>query len=111
MRLVDHFQRGDADGTPRSVHKFDFLWKEVVDSVLHDAVRLAAAEFHQYPWTGNGLANFISEFTSECLGPIFVDVFHVSSSINCPSSSSTLYVRCASSSSMRLRAKPTCTRT
>lgn len=53
QRLVDDFQRGDADGTPRAVDQFDLLRQELVDSVPDDGVCLSAADLHERPRPGD----------------------------------------------------------
>src|SRR5262245_554811 len=111
MRLVDHFERGHAYRTARSMHEFDLFRQQLIDPVFNDAVCLAAANLHEYPGTGHRLADLAGNFLSDFLSPVFVDVLHAAlpslNSDSCPSSSRSRYVRSASSPSTVLNAKPT----
>src|SRR5580693_10602509 len=120
MRLVDHLERGDANGAAGAMHQLDRLRDHPVYPVANDRVSLAAAYFHQYPRTGDGLRDFSGQASGDAAVAIFVEILHdgllvtrlssVSSEV-CPRSSSIRYDRSASSRSIFEIANPTWTTT
>ena len=111
---VDHLQRRHADRAAGAVHQLDARRQDVVDAVLDDRVRLAAADFHDGPGPRDGAGDGRGQLPGGLGIAIFVEVFHDDGS----SSSSSWFIlprnsktRCASASSMRDRAKPTWTST
>jgi hypothetical protein len=54
-----------------------YFWrKQLVDTVPHDGVSLATANFHQHPWAGNGAVNcFHGLFYQICI-PILGHISH-----------------------------------
>ena len=51
-------ERSDADGAAGAMDHFDASGKHLVDAVLDDGVRLAAADFHDLPRAGGDRVNF-----------------------------------------------------
>ncbi len=58
------------------MHQFHFLRQKVVDSVLHNRVRLSAADLHDGPRPRHGPLDFGRELVRHLSVAIFVDVFH-----------------------------------
>ena len=115
-RLVDHFERRHAHRTARSVNERDLFRQQFINAELHDGVRLAAADFHDVPRPRRDAVDFRAPIAAHSSAvAIFVQKFHGRRpSFNSPSSSICFrYSKtlCASSSSTRLKAKPTCTMT
>ena len=75
-RLVDLLERRDAHGTARPVHHLDRLAQQLVQPLLHDGVRLTAADFHQYPSPRTGVGDLGCQASHDALVAIFVDEFH-----------------------------------
>jgi hypothetical protein len=76
MRLVDHVEGRNADRASRAVDKLDSFGQEVIDSVFHNRMGLAAADFHNHPGAGLNSMQFVNQFTCHFSIAIFVQVFH-----------------------------------
>src|SRR5687768_5299841 len=116
MRAIDLFERRDAHRAAGAVHELQTLRQQLIDPVLHDRMRLTAADFHEGPRSRHRAADLRGERGGDPPVPILVEILHgsvsgASSSSSCPSSLSSSYVRAASSASITLSAKPTCTST
>jgi hypothetical protein len=58
------------------MHQVNAGWQQFVQAIAHDSVRLAAANFHQYPLAGDTARNFASQAKSDTLVAVLVYVFH-----------------------------------
>ena len=48
--IVDTAHWQHADGAARPVHQVDIAWQHILNAVLVDGVRMAAADLHQFEW-------------------------------------------------------------
>ncbi len=111
---VNRLQRGHADRTARPVNQLDAVRQERVEAVLHDAVRLAAADLHDGPGPGRGPPDRGQQLFGRHAVAIFIEIFHGEGAFNSSSwfiSSRNAKIRRASVSSSRDSAKPTWTST
>src|SRR5207249_1823 len=110
---IDQLKRSDADRAAGAMEEFDLRRQKFVNAIADDGMRLPATDFHQRPLVLDGAADRFGQF-EHCLGvAIFVEVLHVgaSNSSSCCMPSRDSKTRFASASSIRARAKPTCTST
>src|ERR1700722_19185570 len=78
MRLVDHLKRSDEYATPRPMQQVHLGRNQVIDPIFDDRVRLASADFHEYPRLGDDPTDFADHFLSQAFVSIFIEVFHMS---------------------------------
>ena len=71
-RLFDRLEGGDADRTARTVDQGDLFWQELVESVLHDGMRLPAADLHDIPGLGGDAPNFSHDGFGQRSVPQFI---------------------------------------
>jgi len=76
VRLVDHFERRDADRTAGAVDQLDIPRQQVVDAVFDDGVGLAAADFHDDPGLRLHPLDALDQFGGDVAVAILIEVFH-----------------------------------
>ena len=54
----------------------ELLWKQMVDPVFDNGVRLTAADLHQNPGFGHRATKLGDQFSGYLFVAIFVDIFH-----------------------------------
>src|SRR5207237_1932135 len=98
VRAIDDLERRDADGTPGTMDELDAGGQDLVDAVLHDAVRLAPAHFHQHPRPRCRAGDCLEPAARRGAVPMLVEEFHVDSSPSCSSSRKSSNTRCGPAS-------------
>ena len=133
QRLVNQFERRDADRAAGAVDERDLLGQQFIDAELDDGMGLAAADLHEGPGPGGDAGDLARELLRGFAIAVFVEVFHRASGaegegegpgeagaaaalLSSNSLSSCIWRRysntlLASASSTRLSAKPTWTMT
>src|SRR5262249_20709622 len=120
-RAIHHLDRSHTDRTSGSMNEFDFTGQQFVDTVAHERMRLSAAHFHQHPGPRHFLLDVFCDRQRDFGIAILVDVLQAGtlpgsacdgsgsspSSLSAPICARYEYVRWASSSSIRVSAKPT----
>src|SRR5664280_2855884 len=76
VRFVDHLQGRHANRATGTMYQLNFLRQQVVDSMLHDGMRLPAANFHNHPRLRLDTVNFLDDLAGKASIPIFIQVLH-----------------------------------
>jgi hypothetical protein len=76
MCLVDHLQRSDTNRATGPVDELNLTGQQAIDPILHDAVSLSAADFHQDPGAVNGAVNLADDLLRDIFAAVFVEIFH-----------------------------------
>src|SRR5208283_3715640 len=109
--FIDEFYRRDTNWASRPVHQRDRFRQQIVNTVLHDGVRLSAANLHDRPRASHGPGNLCRVVPGGCGIAILLDVLHASPAASSSSTSPICLriskVRSASASSRTLIANPT----
>ena len=76
QRLVNQFERRDADRAAGTVDERDLAGQQLVEAEFDDGMRLAAADFHERPGAGGDAGDFVRVFVRGLGVAVFVEVFH-----------------------------------